>query len=217
MERKCIECKKTIEFDKNNYNKIIRFSDSFYHHDCFINACKRKSKKSNASPKWKEALDCIDNIKKETEIYLNREIYKDELYNFMVDNYHPSVIPSKIFTKLDSIYNGTYRGLACCIPPEDILDMWKRKMNYLIKVRARNLTLGKEMDAVSQINYDISVLINMYDSYLKWKEQNKVYEQDVVCSANAFKIDFDKLSKAAQKKEKEEEEDIDSLLDELFD
>jgi hypothetical protein len=219
MERICAECKKEMDINKDNLKDVIKFENSCYHYDCFINACKRKSKKSNALPKWGEALDSIEEIKKDTYTFLEKEICKDDIFKFIITNYDIKVVPKSIFTKLSDIYNGTYKGLACCIPPEDLLDMWKQKMDYLIKVRARNITLGKEMEAWQQVNYDISVLINKYDSYLKWKERNRIIEQDVnkVHEDILKTVDLDKLSKIAQKRHEEDEEDIDSLLDELFD
>lgn len=219
MKRICAECKKEIYINKDNVGDVIRFENSCYHYDCFINACKRKSKKSNASPKWGEALTSIKEIKKESNIFLMNEIYKDDIFEFIQAHYDIKVVPKKIFTKLSDIYNGTYRGLTCCIPPEDILDMWKRKMDYLNRVRAKNITLGNNMDVAQQVSYDISVLINKYDSYLKWKEKNKIIEQEVnkVHKDILKTVDLDKLSKMAQNQKKEDEDDIDSLLEELFD
>lgn len=219
MERICAECKQKINIDKNNLEQVIRFENSCYHYDCFISACKRKSKKSNALPKWGEALTLIKSIKEETDIFLNRELCKQEIFELITSNYNIKVVPKNIFTKLEDIYNGRFKGLVCCIPPEDILDMWKRKMDYLNKVKAKNITLGKIMTAAQQVNYDISVLINKYDSYLKWKEQNKIIEQDVnkVHEDILKTVDLDKLSKITQNQNKENEDDIDSLLEELFD
>lgn len=219
MERKCFECKEQIIFDRDNLDQIIKFEDSFYHYDCFINACTRKSKKNNASPKWGLALKDLDSIQESTKKHLNTAFIKDDIFQFMKTNYNVKVVPNSIFNKLEDIYNGKWKGLACCIPPEDLLDMWQRKMDYLTKVKMNNITLGKEMDGATQINYDITVLINKYDSYLKWKERNKIIEQETnkVHTEILKTVDLDKLSKIAQNHQKEEEDDMDALLDELFD
>lgn len=218
-KRKCFECKEDIIFDRDNLDQIIKFENSFYHYDCFINTCTRKSKRNNASPKWGLALKDLESIKESTKKDLDIALTKDEIYQFMLANYDVKVIPTSIFNKLEDIYHGRWRGLACCIPPEDLLDMWQRKMDYLTKVKMRNITLGKEMDGAKQINYDISVLINKYDSYLKWKEQNKIIEQETnkVHTEILKTVDLDKLSKITQNHQKEEEDDMDALLDELFD
>lgn len=219
MERTCAECKQKFNINRTNLNQVVRFENSCYHYDCFVNACERKSKKSNASPKWGEALTFIEDIKEDTYTFLSRELCKQEIFELIVANYDIRVVPKNIFTKLEDIYNGRFKGLACRIPPEDILDMWKRKMDYLNKVKVKNITLGKTMNAAQQVNYDISVLINKYDSYLKWKEQNKIIEQEVnkVHKDILKTVDLDKLSKITQNQNKEDEDDIDCLLEELFD
>ena len=219
MELKCFECKDMMEVNRDTVHRIIKFESSYYHYDCFLNACARKSKRNNASPKWGLALTDLDDIQEKTKKHLNTLITKDEIFQFMLEHYDTNVVPVSIFNKLEDIYHGRWRGLGCCIPPEDILDRWKRKMDYLIKVRMKNVTLGKDMDAAQQINYDISVLINKYDSYLKWKEQNKIIEQEVnkVHTDILKTVDLDKLSKITQNHQKEEDDDMDALLDELFD
>lgn len=219
MKRKCPSCKKEEVITKDNIDNFIRFENSCYHYDCFVDVCKRRSKRSNALPKWGEALASLDKIKQESREFLMNELYKDDIFQFIKENYSVSVVPSRIFTKLSDIYNGTYKGLTRCIPPEDILDMWQQKMNFLIKTKMKNIASGKEMSEADQINYDISVLINMYDKYLKWKEQNKILsQQDNKVDIDILKtVNLDKLSKIAQTQSQKDEDDMDSLLDELFD
>lgn len=222
-ERKCFECGKYISFDKNNMDNVIRFEKIYYHYDCFINVCKRKSEKKNALPKWGEALNSIDKIQQETKQFfkINRNSPKDKLYRFILETYDVSKLPSHFFKKLEDIYTGKLKGLSCGIPPEDLLDMWKRKhkLGELDRTRAKNIVSGKEMNGYQKLNYDLAVIIAQYHDYLKWKERNKIIEQEVnkVHIDILKEVDLDKLSVIAQNKNKESEEDIDSLLDELFD
>lgn len=221
MKRICFECGKPIEFNKDNIDEVIKFEKYCYHYDCFINACKRKIQKTNASPKWSKALESIDIIKEETKKYFNisDDLQKDDLYQFLLSNYNIDEVPQYVFIKLQEVYSGKRKGLTCEIPPEDLLDMWKRKMNSLNKIRAKNIVLGKKMNVGQQINYDLSILVNKYDSYLKWKRKNKILEQDVnqIHKEILQTVDLDKLSKMALNQEKEDENDIDSLLEEIFD
>lgn len=221
MKRICTECHQNIIFDKQNINEVIKFENKYFHYDCFINACKRKSSNPHAAPKWGVALGSIDKIQKDTRDFFkcNDDIERDEIYNFIVENYNVEVVPPYVFIKLNEIYSGTRKNMPYKIPPEDLLDMWKRKKanGFLDRTRAKNIAKGKNMNTVQQINYDLAVLVNQYDSYLKWKEQNKLLEQSANEEKNkqpTQKIDYDKLSVTAKKKE--QEEDIDSLLDELF-
>ena len=89
MKRKCTECGDYMIFNKDNTNNVIRFEKKYYHHDCFLNMCKRKSEKTNASPKWSKALASIDKIKQETKNYFdsNNDSPKDILYRFILSNY----------------------------------------------------------------------------------------------------------------------------------
>lgn len=221
MKRTCAECDKNILFNKDTLDQVIRFEKKHYHYDCFINACKKKSKRSNASPKWVEALNSIEEIQQDTKNYYNcnNDLQKDEIYNFILENYNTMIVPPYVFIKLEDIYSGKRKGLTCEIPPEDILDMWKRKMTYLNKLRAKNIALGKNMTVAQQINYDLTVLVNKYDDYLRWKEQNKIvkYSTNQECIDKLATVDLDKLSIIAQVRQKEEDDDMDALLDELFD
>lgn len=223
MERKCQKCKNKIFFDVDDFSQVIRFEKSFYHYDCFIDLCNTKIKKSNANSKWSKALDSIEKIKKETDDFIKgiTGSSKDKLYRFILESYNVTTVSAYIFQRLQGLYDGTYIGTSRAIPPEDLLDMWKQKMQsgYLDRLRAKNIAKGKNMTVDQKISYDLTVLINKYDDYLKWKEKNKIIENNVdkIKTQEINNFDLDKLSKIAQNQTKKEEEDIDSLLDELFD
>ena len=221
MKRKCKACEKDIDFNENNLDEVIRFKKAYYHYNCFVDTCKKKSKNSKASPIWSEALESIDKIQQETKDFFkkNNDSPKDQLYRFLLENYGVMSIPTYVFKRLEDVYSGKRKGLACEIPPEDLLDMWRQKMGYLNKLRAKNKTLNKNMTTAQQINYDLSVLVNKYDDYLKWKERNKVLEQEAneVHRNILNTVNLDKLSKITQTQNQTDDDDIDSLLEELFD
>lgn len=224
MERTCYECGENIIFDKANMDNIIKFEKKYYHFPCFINTCKRKSSRSNAAPKWGVALESIDELQEKTKKFFNsnNDIEKDQVYQFIIDNYDIETVPNYIFIKLNEIYSGKRKGLTNEIPPEDLLDMWKQKKSngFLDKIRAKNIVKNKKMSVAQQINYDMSVLVNMYDDYLKWKERKKITEQSVQNEINSHNVtinQYDKLSNNINKQKNEDIEDIDSLLEELFD
>ena len=224
MERKCQKCKNKIVFDVDDFSQVIRFEKSFYHYDCFIDLCNTRVSQSNAHPKWKKALDSIDKIKKETDVFIKGIVGspRDQLYRFILESYNVTTVSSFIFQRLQGLYDGSYIGTSRPIPPEDLLDMWKQKMQsgYLDRLRAKNIVKGRDMTVDQKISYDLTVLINKYDDYLRWKEKSKIIEQDVNNSEKDViqPINLDKLSKIAQSQSKNDnEDDINSLLDELFD
>lgn len=178
--RKCGCCGEEIHISKENINDAIYYDKKTYHSNCFIQMCEKRtqSKRKNASQKWKKALDNLETIKKESYARFYSAIVKDDVYNFIRDAYDITIIPSTIWQKLSNIYDGSFKGMIKGIPPEHLLDMWQRKINMLNKTAARNVSLGKRMSTEQRLNYDLTILVNKYDSYLKWLEQQKILESE---------------------------------------
>ncbi len=93
--------------------------------------------------------------------------FTDWLYR----QYEISFLPKYFFMNLDKVYKGTYKNLTKPVPVDDLWDMWQRKMPYLLKVYDKNKRMGKTMEGVSRINYDLAIVLSKYDSYLAWKDQ----------------------------------------------
>lgn len=178
--RKCGCCGEEIHISKENINDAIYYDKKTYHSNCFIQMCEKRtqSKRKNSSQKWQKVLDNLDTIKKESYDRFNSAIVKDDVYNFMRDAYDITIIPSTIWQKLSNIYDGTFKGMINGIPPEHLLDMWQRKINMLNKTAARNVSIGKKMSTEQRLNYDLTILVNKYDSYLKWLAQQEILEAD---------------------------------------
>ena len=137
--------------------------------------------KNTKHDKWLSALSKIDEYNQKARLLLEPRLLEDKVYRFILDNYnYIGSVPAYVFTKLKSIYKGTYRGLAKPIPPSDLLDMWKRQMKYLKKNRTFLIQKGTmdEDNPTHQVNYDLAVLVGKYDSYLRWKEKQKLNEVD---------------------------------------
>lgn len=64
------------------------------------------------------------------------------------------------------------------IPPSDLLDMWQRKIDMLNGIAKKNEVKGIHMQPEQRLSYDLSILINKYDSYLRWKEKQKILEAE---------------------------------------
>ena len=92
--------------------------------------------------------------------------------------------------------------------------MFKRKQKFLSKLYANNVAKGKEMTAIQRINYDISVIIDKYEDYLKWKSNQKLLENEINNNNNEIKVDYTKLNNTV--KNVENETDILSILDDLY-
>ena len=142
---------------------------------------------------------------------------RTELYVFIFDMYDITYLPRQFYLKLDLIFKGTYQKIKRKVPPEDLLDMWKQKKNYLLKQAEYNRKKGNEIEGVGQVYYDLAVLLSKYDGYLKWKEQQKLAQTEQK-KQKAAGIEYCAYQNVSQIKPKEKENnviDISSMLDEI--
>lgn len=145
---------------------------------------------------------------KDKEVSMQREIT-----NWIYLTYGLTFLPKSFFINLNKIYEGTYKNLSSPIPPEELFDMWKRKINYLNKTADKNSRMGKEINDVCRIYYDLSILLSKYDSYREWKDKQKI----------ASEIIIEKTDKAVEQFcnnyntniNKNDELDISSIVDEI--
>ena len=104
------------------------------------------------------------------------------------------------------------------IPPSDLLDMWQRKIDMLNSIAKKNEIKGIHMQPEQRLSYDLSILVNKYDSYLRWKEKQKILEaekeketeksQNIVSQS----IGYTNVSKDS----KVDTDDISDLVDDIF-
>ena len=103
------------------------------------------------------------------------------------------------------------------MPPEDLLDMWKQKRNYLDKIAEQNRKKGNEILGINRVNYDLAILLSKYDSYLKWKEQQKIAiaELDESKKRSIEKIEYTDVARPKRVSNTDNKVDINSMLDEI--
>jgi len=154
-------------------------------------------------------------IKKFSDAHLLLAIEKQCVYEFILDTYDINIIPTNIWEKIDNIYNGTFKGMSIGIPPAHLLDMWKRKIPTLNDIANKNLTKGIHMTSAQRLNYDLSILVNKYDSYLKWLEKQKILEAEKEIEKNE-NIVVKSIGYNAQKIDKSNSGDISDLVDDIF-
>ena len=208
ITRKCFHCKEYIELDNDNF---VYIKDKYYHFNCAIE--KQLYKKRN-----KLSIEQLLDIQKQNKIELEYKLTKDKLFRWLQNIYNTVVIPKYFYIKMDEIFNGTYKGLSKGIPPEDLLDMWKRKQNELDRINNLNNKKGKCLIGSARIQYDLAILLSKYDSYLKWKEQQKLLEnekQNIIDEYNKPKINYELINKSVEKNI-DVDTNINDLLDEVF-
>lgn len=233
IKKKCKHCKKEMKLAKNKEDSVL-YDGAFFHSSCFdewckatkkpskkrMNALKNKSnyvdaakdyvstvmsnKDSNCSKYNIEAINKIESMKGESS--LNKHIK---------ETYGLTSISSQIWKKLDGVYKGSYKSLDVPIPPEHLLDMWRRKQGYLNKIYQKNITKGNKMDNTQRVLYDISILINQYDSYLNWLEKQKINENKNVTNMPPDNPNNLYMTNVLNK-EKHTDEDVSNIIEEVF-
>lgn len=218
VTRKCSICKEAINITDSNEDFFIiskKSSNSYTHSKCYIEhytSAKRRTPKT-----LEECNAFIEECKNKNNEVAKEKCAKDELYSFIFDMYGISYFPNYFYIKMDSVYKGTYKNLYKPVPPEDLLDMWRQKKNYLEKVSEQNRKKGTEIDGINRVNYDLAILLSKYDSYLKWKEQQKiaVAEIEEQKKRSIEKIEFKDVVRPQRATKNTESVDINSMLDEI--
>ena len=140
-----------------------------------------------------------------------------QLTDWLLSAYSCTLLTKRFYIKLSQVYKGEYRGQARPCPPEDLLDMWKQKKDYLDKLCDYNRRKGKDLQGEQRINYDLSVLLAKYGDYLNWKErQARADSLNKQANENKKLSDTVSIISSMQSTSKSPESiDINSILDEI--
>ena len=150
--RKCNVCKNLIDVSDSSgedyFFRIYGNKKQYFHSECYIEQQMNRKR----MPMTKE--ECLayiserksENVKQNIEKKKEKKknTVKDQLYDFISDMYDISFFPTFFYIKMNEVYKGTYKGLKKSVPPEDLLDMWEQKKNYLLNVYVRERSRGLE-------------------------------------------------------------------------
>lgn len=197
IKRKCALCGGDIEVSLPYSRQYVYYKTKakWYHIDCFTVV---------TTPRIK----CSDWLDK-TQEFVTTEVSKDNISRMIQNHYKVTLVPKYIYIKLDSIYKGVYKGLAVPIPPEDLYEMFQRKMPYLDKMATK-----KKLSGVSRFNYDLAIIINKYDSFLKWRTEEESQVENTFSKED--KVTFQKQP-VHSNNGKPNDIDIGSVIDEIMD
>ena len=205
-------CKENVVLNKDNVDGIVYFEEKYYHKQCFVQMCNsRIGNKRFKKYNWQEVLDSIESLQQDAKKRMKVAIDKDSVYRFILDNYRVSCVNSFTFKKLDEIYNGTYRGLAYPISPEELLDEWKFYYPQLMERRKY-----KSMDREQAVAYDLAIVLSKNVEYREFLEKKKLEEQARVSQRTSeCKID-EKAMEAIQKSVSSQRQQASSRTADLF-
>lgn len=211
IRRKCIYCHNYIDIQKDVGTYIYQNNGAISHIECFSNYKKAlrvpwSQRKINEYVAFaqKQTKSSMEELVKEEQKKKAKKEFKQAagersssarriLTDWLLERYN-TTMPKAFFVRLDSVYKGTYRGLAQPIPPEHLLDMWQQKINYLDKVAEQNRKKGKEVDGLSRLNYDLAILVARYPAYLTWLKKQQVAAEQPVGTTAQQHIDYSNLT-----------------------
>lgn len=208
IKRRCPYCKKDFYINRNNVSEAIYYKKRTYHDGCWQ---KKYADKSDDN--------AFSALQKESCKHFSDEIAKKEVVRFIFSAYDIKTIPTNVWSKLNAFYTGEYPGMSVCIPPEHLYDMWQRKIGLLNKIADSNKSKGKHVAQGLRINYDLSVLLNKYDSYLNWLEKQKILEAEARKKIKDDKLRMDMnifISKSKEKDCKAMDDSLEDLVDDIF-
>ncbi len=158
----------------------------------------------------------FQDIKTKSYKHLSYSVEMQCVYEFIRDNYDISIIPTTVWEKLKGIYNGSFKDIGTRIPPSDLLDMWKRKIDMLNGITKQLELNGKHLAPEDKLAYDLSVLVNKYDSYLRWKEKQKILEAEKENTTTQNIVGQSIGYSNVQQNNQNNTDDITDLVDDIF-
>ncbi len=222
--RKCHLCDitgyKSINVDRD---KFIYHKGSYCHYDCFI---KNKNENNKDNLNQDQIIKIADEMVLKTHKIksVQESIDKDRLTYWLYDNYNISVLPNLFFQKLQRINKGTFsERISVPISCYDLLQIFKKMKTYLDKVNNNNERKGKIINLSQRVNYDLSIVINNYDDYIKWKQKQKTetiendkLQEEIKSKNNIQTNNIINVQKYVNRQNDNEELNIVDLLDEVF-
>ena len=216
---RCPQCETDCVIEANSLDDFIVFENKYYHKmveagcSCGHNhEHEHEHHHHGLLGKLKEALEQYPKLEEESKQRLTDLYIQDALYCFLLRYYSLTVIPVFFWKKLADLTNGRYPNVSVAITYKHIYDMWRRRANYLNKLADTNKTKGKEMTGEQRLHYDLAVLINQYDSYLRFLEREKIKE----ATEEVHKPVVSSMIARPQKVQNDDNDNIDALVDEVF-
>ena len=226
--RKCSICRNEFDTKKTEYIKDKTFMEL----DCYINKQLKKGIDIETINKkieiLKESMRIEEELKKQKEIEreskkllakqneIDRNKNKEDFLQYIREEYDISNFSKMFYIKVAEINNGTYKGMNEGISYEDLLFMFKRKQQYLNKINERNKSIGKSIKGISRVNYDLAVIIGMYDEYKEWKRKKSILQSNEEVkkeeSNNTIKIDYNAINSIKSN----DEDDILDILNDIY-
>ena len=242
VQRKCKCCKKMMQFSSESdveNSCVYYYMGSYYHKDCFDNLCEdgmhRNSVKWRNASKNKQlyrddAKNNLLNLLKQRELndekmnhgkndlndYVANVFAEHDVNEFLKANYDIPTSGSFFHRYLQPLYQGTsskYEDIK--ISAVHLLEMWNTMMPVFVKKHQKRLEQGKSFTNIQRAAYDLAILVSKYDSFLSWKNKQKVLEIDQEEMKKS--IDNNINYHTIKSQHSEHTTEIDGVLKDIFD
>lgn len=235
IKKKCYFCSEDIDVAENEH-ELVYYDKHYYHKYCFIQWChatkhpsmKRTIALENLERYLKEGEDIvlellkkrgidkhnIEKISENTDKYISQWFDQSDLCGFLKEEYNITKLP---WVKIKEVIDGNSKKIDVPIPANELLDMWNRKIDFIRSLNQKLVSESdKEINPNQLILYDLAVLVNKYDSYLRWKEKQKILEaeKENVITQNIVKQSIGYSN--TQKNNHTDTDDITDLVDDIF-
>lgn len=219
--RKCTVCDKTgCKTVKLDEDKFIYYNNCYYHYNCFI---KRRMLKNENTLTEEEIIKIADDLvlKTKDNKTVKNSIDLDRLTYWLYENYNISSLPNLFFIKLKKINDGKYANrLSKPIFYYELLQIFIKMKTYLDKINYKNEHKDKKMTGSQRVEYDLAIVINNYDEYIKWRQkqatesiEKQEIKDDISIKNN---IQTENIVEVRRSNNEDKEINIADLLDELF-
>ena len=151
--------------------------------------------------------------------YVSEVFDEYDVNEFLRENYKIQDINAFYTRYLKPLYHGTYKKYEdLIILPSHLLEMWKTKIGTLNKMYQRNIKNGKSFTVTQHLAYDLAVLIGKYDSFLEWKNKQKVLEHDVtqMASDQSYITTSVNIPPAHYKKANSNHDELEEIITDIF-
>lgn len=205
--RKCRICdgknEKSINIEVDDFIMIKKGKVSeYYHTQCYLIHLISKKKMSE-----QESLLEIQRIKSLMIEEIEDKKYREKLCGLIMNLYNISFLPNYFFIRLSEINKGTYKNIK---EPISNLELFEMYSNQKLIAKLEKIAIKKNIKKDNRLYWDLSIILNEYESYKKWKRNNTTKDINIT----RIKEDIKKIRQMQTniRQENDNEVDITELI-----
>lgn len=216
VRRKCGGCSDPVVIKRENLSDIIYYKRTYYHSDCFCKIAEKRSKANiSTAPEWKDALDNLLELEKDTKNMLENSLFQDELNDWLLNHYNIATVPKRLWSIAYDLNKGIHKGKKCKpIDMKTIFGAWQWGQRKLDSI-SRNNKMNHKGPASDdeRVMYDFSIIISKVPNYLSHKAKVEAQQAEEQKNAQKTRINYNNMQRTEIKHEGLD--DISALLDEF--